>query len=255
MSQTVESRNNRTTDSDLEELIERIVGVLAKLSNVPQVNQIDSTKAALLACASTLVQQRLQRSISELNVNDNWDQLRRIIDPETLADMKEEIALDILLGRKRDNCSSTSTTLNRFEIESQIASANQTVEHALGSQSAPEKSNLLASEGGLLDLVGFAKVLGTSESTIKRKYSKGELLGVKPLEGRTSKRLYPAWQIVDGVLLKGVADLKAAFDNDDLRAIRFMLLPNARLEGNARPLDYVREGMLDRVLELVSVSA
>ncbi len=67
---------------------------------------------------------------------------------------------------------------------------------------------------------------------------------------------YPRWQFTaTGALLPGIQDLLQLFaSRDEWRIMRYFLSPRVQL-GNQRPLDLIRSGETDRLLEHARVHA
>jgi hypothetical protein len=106
---------------------------------------------------------------------------------------------------------------------------------------------VLGQEGGALTASQAAEVLGISRQAVDKRRKGGQLLALTlPRRGL----LYPAWQFNEtGATLHGFVEvLEALGDDDEWAQARFFLNGNDRL-GGRRPLDALREGDLDAVLE------
>ena len=66
--------------------------------------------------------------------------------------------------------------------------------------------------------------------------------------------LYPAWQFAaDGQILPGLATiLKALTAYSDWQKLQFLLSPNSRLDQEKMPLDELRAGNVDTVMQIIA---
>jgi len=107
--------------------------------------------------------------------------------------------------------------------------------------------DVLSREGGALTATQVAEVLGISRQAVDKRRKGGQLLALTlPKRGL----LYPAWQFSEsGATLPGFVEVLGALgDHDEWAEARFFLNGNDRLGGRP-PLDALREGDLDAVLE------
>jgi hypothetical protein len=109
---------------------------------------------------------------------------------------------------------------------------------------------LLGGDGGAWTVEEVTTRLGISRQAVDKRQKAGRLLGVElPKRGV----LYPAWQFSETGTLAGVVDVLAALcDHDACAQARFFTTENDRLAGK-RPLDLLRQGKLERVLEAANV--
>lgn len=104
------------------------------------------------------------------------------------------------------------------------------------------KKQLLEAEGGVVSGRELADALGITRQAVDKRRLNGKLIGID-----LGKRgyAYPVWQID----LDGLGAVLAELDElDPWTQALFMLSANSWLEGET-PLDLLRRGQLDRVLE------
>ena len=102
-------------------------------------------------------------------------------------------------------------------------------------------------EGGGLSDAAFAKRLGVSSRETVRKYREKGLIFAWEKDSRNLR--YPAWQIHEGRLLPGLAEVLAILTSQEHSAfsiVNYFLSESEEL-GGSRPLDLLREGRLDEV--------
>lgn len=101
--------------------------------------------------------------------------------------------------------------------------------------------SLMTSEGGSISSAAVAETLGTSRTTVLRKYHNGQVLGWRD-EGKSGIR-FPVWQFEGGRILPGLATVIAALNQgcvlDDKARILFFLLEFGFAA--CRPLDLLRK--------------
>jgi hypothetical protein len=105
---------------------------------------------------------------------------------------------------------------------------------------------LLNADGGALVASQVAELLGISRQAVDKRRKAGQLLAVSlPRRGLQ----YPAWQFTEmGATVEGLVEVLAILRAHDAWAqARFFVAGNDRLEG-ARPIDRLREGVLEPVL-------
>lgn len=106
---------------------------------------------------------------------------------------------------------------------------------------------VLSQEGGALTAAQVADVLGISRQAVDKRRKGRQLLALAlPRRGL----LYPAWQFdASGATLPGFVDvLEALGEHDEWAQARFFLGGSERL-GGKRPLDVLREGDRDAVIQ------
>lgn len=106
---------------------------------------------------------------------------------------------------------------------------------------------VLGQEGGALTASQVGEVLGISRQAVDKRRKGGQLLALSlPRRGL----LYPAWQFREtGAPLGGFVEvLDALSDHDPWAQARFFLDGTDRL-GGKRPLDVLRDGDLEAVLD------
>jgi biotin operon repressor len=105
---------------------------------------------------------------------------------------------------------------------------------------------LLDAEGGTLSAEEVGEVLGISRQAVNQRRQKGQLLALSV--GRHGYA-YPAWQLGREGTLEGLPEvLELLSEEDPWMQARFFLTPSPRLD-DARPLDLLREGRVNEVLE------
>ena len=108
------------------------------------------------------------------------------------------------------------------------------------------RSRLLASEGGTLSTEEVAQRLNLTRQAVDSRRKRGTLLAVQL--GRRGYR-FPVWQFSADGLLPGLeAMLRVLDEQSPWIHLAFVLNQNAWLD-NQRPLDVLRAGDIDRVLE------
>lgn len=108
------------------------------------------------------------------------------------------------------------------------------------------RRELLEAEGGPLGVSEVATILDVSRQAVHQRRKRGNLLAVET--GRHGYR-YPAWQFAEGGTIDGLERaLDALEDHDPWMTLRFFLGADPRLDGD-RPLDRLRAGDVDAVLE------
>ncbi len=113
------------------------------------------------------------------------------------------------------------------------------------------RDELLQAEGGSVTARKFAPLIGVSHVTVMNRRNKGELLAVAQEDGSF---LFPVWQISGGRIIEGLAKVMRVLTEagaKDIAIIGFFLEAQDALE-EQRPLDVLRAGDVDRVLEAVS---
>lgn len=108
---------------------------------------------------------------------------------------------------------------------------------------------ILSADGGLIGSQEFARRLGLkSEGTVRDYFRHGKVIALT--EGK--RRLwFSAWQIHEGKLLRGLAQVIEALREQDiapLSMVIFFVYETDDLDGR-RPLDLLREGRVDQVVQ------
>jgi hypothetical protein len=166
----------------------------------------------------SLAQAPLVRTVVDATADIPEEQLRT---PKVLA---------MLLDRLADELLPTSDPLAIARLRGRVA-----------------MREVLSQEGGALTASQVAEVLGISRQAVDKRRKGGQLLALTlPRRGL----LYPAWQFGEtGATLPGFVEvLEALGDHDEWAQARFFLNGSDRL-GGKRPLDCLREGDLDPVLQ------
>lgn len=138
--------------------------------------------------------------------------------------------LDLLIERLADELLPTSDPLAKARLRGHVA-----------------MRELLSADGGALTASQMADLLGISRQAVDKRRKAGQLLAVElPKRGL----LYPAWQLTEaGAPLAGLVDVLAQLrEHDPWAQARFFVTGSDRLDGQ-RPLDVLREGALEPVLE------
>jgi len=106
----------------------------------------------------------------------------------------------------------------------------------------------LAAAGGAYDLGQVQKLMhGVSRQRIERRVQDGTLLAVP---GPSNRRRYPTIQFnPDGNVVDGLKAVKEALDFSSPWAMLSFLINPDDLLNNERPIDVLRQGNIDRVLE------
>lgn len=113
------------------------------------------------------------------------------------------------------------------------------------------REELKQQEGGNISASEAAEKLGISKTAVLGRYRNGKLLGWR--EARQDAVRFPVWQFTDDNVLRGIPQVLAVLNEapwmDDWARVLFFL--NARRSlGGKRPVDVLREGTLNMVVEL-----
>jgi hypothetical protein len=112
------------------------------------------------------------------------------------------------------------------------------------------RQKLMEAEGGSLSAEDAARALGISKPAILKRYQKGQLIAWR--EERQNAVRFPVWQFKDHKVLEGLEEtleiLKAGSRLDDFGRMLFFL-SNPRFLGGKRPLDCLRAGEVNKVLQ------
>jgi hypothetical protein len=110
---------------------------------------------------------------------------------------------------------------------------------------AAMKRDMLKAEGGALSAQQLAEHLGITPQGLGRKRERNHVFWLDIGDGY----VYPAFQIGKNGLLRGIREVLDAFTIDEpWMRVNFMLTGDHRL-GGQRPLDLVREGKIDDVID------
>ena len=107
------------------------------------------------------------------------------------------------------------------------------------------KREMLKAEGGALSGPELAAHLGITPQGLGRKRERNQVFWLKIGDGF----VFPAFQIGKTGLLPGIREVLTAFQVDDpWMRVHFMLTGDRRL-GNRRPIDLLREGQIEEVVQ------
>ncbi len=110
---------------------------------------------------------------------------------------------------------------------------------------------LLINEGGYWESEKVMQTLKVdSPISLDELRSQQEIIGL----WWQDRYLYPAWQFAaDGQVLPGLATiLKTLTDYSDWQKLQFLLSPNSRLDAEKMPLDELRAGNVDTVMQIIA---
>jgi len=114
---------------------------------------------------------------------------------------------------------------------------------------AQMKRDMLKAEGGTLSAQQLADHLGITPQGLGKKRERHQVFWLDIGDGY----VYPAFQVGKSGLMPGIRDVLDAFIVDDpWMRVNFMLTGDARL-GNRRPVDLLREGRIEEVVEAAAV--
>lgn len=105
-------------------------------------------------------------------------------------------------------------------------------------------------EGGAMSAAKFAQLVNGSQKTVRAYRAKGKLFAWP--QGRRLR--YPVWQVHQGAILSGLADVLTVFamrDTAPLAIADYFLSESDELDGR-RPLDLLRDNRVAEVLEHVN---
>ena len=115
---------------------------------------------------------------------------------------------------------------------------------------ASARQKILEAEGGSVSAEEAARKLGISKIALIKRYKNGELLAWLTQHQKAFR--FPAWQFRDRQVLAGLAEVLEELDHgnllDDLDCMLFFL-SNMDLLGGKRPLDFLRNGELQQVIQ------
>lgn len=110
---------------------------------------------------------------------------------------------------------------------------------------------LLSSEGGYWESEKVIQTLKVDSLTfLDDLRSQQEIIGL----WWQDRYLYPAWQFAaDGQVLPGLANILSILtDYSDWQKLQFLLSPNSRLDAEKMPLDELRSGNVDTVMQIIA---
>ena len=111
-----------------------------------------------------------------------------------------------------------------------------------------QRKSLLEAEGGTASGQEMADLLGITRQAVDKRRKSGTLLAIPT--GSNDWR-YPRWQLHDQQVLPGFDRLMKVFEGrGPWTRFHFLLSPNERLDGQ-RPLDALRSGNIDKVVEAI----
>ncbi len=106
----------------------------------------------------------------------------------------------------------------------------------------------LESSGGAVSLTDVQQIMnGVTRQAVTNRVKEGSLIAVP---GPSNRRIYPVVQFVDGVPVKGLKEVRAALGTISGVAILNFLVNKEPRIGSRRPIDLLKAGDLDRVLEV-----
>jgi hypothetical protein len=115
---------------------------------------------------------------------------------------------------------------------------------------ASVRQKLTEVEGGSLSAEEASRELGMSKVALLKRRERGRVVAWRKESQRAFR--FPAWQFRDGTMLPGVEEtldvLNEASRLDDYGRLLFFL-SQSRFLGGKRPLDYLREGEVGKVLD------
>jgi hypothetical protein len=110
---------------------------------------------------------------------------------------------------------------------------------------------LLISEGGYLEAEGALQILEIdSLESLNTMQSQQQIIGLLWQD----RYLYPAWQFLEnGQILAGLPEVLTALASySDWEKLQFLLAPNSRLAEDRLPLDELRSGNIEIVLQTIA---
>jgi hypothetical protein len=114
----------------------------------------------------------------------------------------------------------------------------------------PARRKLADDEGGSLSAEDAARELAISKQAILKRYQKGQLIAWR--EERQNAVRFPVWQFHDHKVLEGLEETLKILNTrsrlDDFGKMLFFLSSQGLL-GGKRPLDCLRKGQIEKVLQ------
>src|SRR6266436_4204568 len=136
-----------------------------------------------------------------------------------------------------------------FRQEFPVAKADNRLANAIA-RGITVRQKLMAAEGGSLSAEAAARELGISKTAILKRYQKGQIIAWR--EERQNAARCPVWQFRDGKVLDGLEEVLKVLNSgsvlDDFGRMLFFL-SNIGFLGRKRPLDCLRAGAVNKVLQ------
>lgn len=163
----------------------------------------------------------------------------------TILDAFEDCSLDKLPDKAASGTQIVVKLLEETEAKRLHCTKTDPLENSRR-RGVAARERLVQAEGGCLSGPVVAQLLGVSREAVNKRRISGKLIALS-----TSKRgyLYPGWQFIDRDILPGLSGVLAVLDEEDpWMQASFMLSPNTWLEGEASPLDLLRQRRLEEVM-------
>jgi hypothetical protein len=154
-----------------------------------------------------------------------------------------ETALSDAAGAS-DNWHAMFRAMRNAEVLEQIQKSDPLARAFLDGLDA--KARLIEQNGGVFKTGEVAEYLGITPQAVNKRRALRQLVG---LTFRKRGYVFPAWQFTDRGTVPGLEQaLLSLANHDEWMQHVFFISPNTRL-GGQRPLDLLREGALQEVLE------
>lgn len=172
----------------------------------------------------------------------------------TLDDLEERIIKNIRSALRRVAGASDPANLARltgiaFRQEFPVAKADNRLANAIA-RGITARQKLIEAEGGSLSAEEAAQELGISKAAMLKRYQKGHIIAWR--EERQNAVRFPVWQFSDHKVLDGLEEVLKLLNGgsrlDDFGRMLFFL-SNMGFLGGKRPLDCLRAGELNKVLQ------
>ena len=158
----------------------------------------------------------------------------------------DDVALQALSAP--DEVSTLVTFLALPEVAKTFAEETNDPLAAATARGIAQRKVLLEAEGGTASGQEMADLLGITRQAVDKRRKNGTLLAIPT--GSNDWR-YPRWQLHDQQILPGFDRVMKAFEGrGSWTRFHFLLSPNERLDGQ-RPLDALRSGNIDKVVEAI----
>jgi len=136
-----------------------------------------------------------------------------------------------------------------FNREYPVAKADNRLVNAMA-RGITARRKLMETEGGSLSAEQAARELGISKAAILKRYHKGQIIAWR--EERQNAARFPVWQFKDHKALEGLERVLRILNTgsrlDDFGRMLFFL-SNIGFLGNKRPVDCLRAGEVNKVLQ------